>query len=169
LVELLRRQCTHVVCFDASCDRTSQGLDIGRAIAFARSELRADVELDPRPVMADAEGFAEAMTVDGTVRYPAPGSTAKLVYAKAVLTEDASWDLHAYKKRDNRFPHHSTTQQMFTDEQFEAYRTLGHEAGLRAAKQLNVPETMLAGEAATEDAAARNGQVSVGERERAPR
>jgi hypothetical protein len=169
LVELLRRRCTHVVCFDASCDRTGQGLDIGRAIALARSELRADVQLDPRPVMADAEGFAGTMAVEGAVRYPESGGTAKLVYAKAVLTEDASWDLHAYKKRDNRFPHHSTTQQMFTDEQFEAYRTLGHEAGLRAAKQLNVPETMLAGEAATEDAAARNGQVSVGERERAPR
>jgi hypothetical protein len=163
LVELLRRQCTHVVCFDASCDRTSQGLDIGRAIAFARSELRADVELDPRPVMADAEGFAEAMTVDGTVRYPAPGSTAKLVYAKAVLTEDASWDLHAYKKRDNRFPNHSTTQQMFTDEQFEAYRTLGHEAGLRAAEQLNVPKTMLTAPITQEEDATRNGQTAGGE------
>jgi len=144
LVELLRRRCTHVVCFDASCDRTGQGLDIGRAIAFARSELRADVELDPRPVMADADGFADAMAVEGVVRYPTPGDTAKLVYAKAVLTEDASWDLHAFKTRDSRFPHHSTTQQMFTDEQFEAYRTLGHEAGLRAAKRLNVPETTLA-------------------------
>jgi hypothetical protein len=150
LVELLRRQCTHVMCFDASCDRTGQGLDIGRAIAFARSDLRADVQLDPRPAMADGNGFASTMAVEGVVRYPNHGDTAKLVYAKAVLTEEASWDLHAFKRRDGRFPNHSTTQQMFTDEQFEAYRTLGHEAGLLAAKRLNVPETMLSEQVASE-------------------
>ena len=70
--------------------------------------------------------------MSGTVTYPFPGQSAKLIYAKAVLTKKASWDLHAFKKRDGRFPNHSTSQQIFTDEQFEAYRTLGYEAGCAA-------------------------------------
>lgn len=138
LVELLRRWCTHVLCFDATCDQDGHGLDIGRAIALARSELGVDIDLDPRPVLPDAEGRSEKVAVDGVMRYPEPGNQqAQLVYAKAVLTPDATWDLHAFKARDGRFPHHSTSQQMFTDEQFEAYRTLGYEAGCEAFKLLS--------------------------------
>lgn len=143
LVELLRRRCTHVLCFDASSDPTGAGLDIGRAIALARSELGADVELDPRSTMPGDDGMSEAMAVRGQVRYPDQDGEAKLIYAKAVLTRSASWDLHAFKAREGRFPNHSTSQQMFTDEQFEAYRRLGYEAGTEALGLLNIPEALL--------------------------
>ncbi|NKE63315.1 hypothetical protein FXN61_43975 [Lentzea sp. PSKA42] len=145
VVELLRRRCTHVLCFDASCDQAGDGLDIGRAIALARSELSVDIELDPRPVLPDAEGMSTQMAVLGVVSYPPPNDVqpAQLVYAKAVLTSAATWDLHAFKARDGRFPNHSTSQQMFTDEQFEAYRTLGHEAGKQAADLLEIPAHLL--------------------------
>ncbi|MEU5692368.1 hypothetical protein [Actinosynnema sp. NPDC020468] len=139
LVELLRRRCTHILCFDASSDTTGGGLDIGRAIALARSELNVDITLNPRPVLPNEDGMSEEMTVEGTMRYPNPGAQeGKLVYAKAVLTPTATWDLHAFKARDSRFPNHSTGRQMFTDEQFEAYRTLGHEAGNQACTRLNL-------------------------------
>ncbi|MGH2373968.1 MAG: hypothetical protein ACRDIC_10950 [bacterium] len=138
LVELLRRRCTHVLCFDASYDAKGLGLDVGRAIALARSDLNAQVDLDPRSVLPGTDGFSEAMAVDGAVVYPT-GESANLVYAKAVLTKDASWDLHAFNARDSRFPNHSTTQQTFTDEQFEAYRKLGYDAGLEALVKLRLP------------------------------
>ncbi|MEU3646117.1 hypothetical protein AB0E59_22225 [Lentzea sp. NPDC034063] len=145
VVELLRRRCTHVLCFDASCDQAGEGLDIGRAIALARSELGVDIVLDPRPVLPDAEGVSAQMAVQGDVTYPPPHHVqpAQLVYAKAVLTPASSWDLHAFKARDGRFPNHSTSQQMFTDEQFEAYRTLGYEAGRQAADLLAIPAQLL--------------------------
>ncbi|SDF36109.1 Patatin-like phospholipase [Lentzea fradiae] len=143
LVELLRRRCTHVLCFDASSDPTGAGLDIGRAIALARSELGADVELDPRPTMPGEDGMSELMAVRGQVRYPDQGGEAKLIYGKAVLTRSGSWDLHAFKAREGRFPNHSTSKQMFTDEQFEAYRRLGYEAGTQAVDLLNIPDALL--------------------------
>jgi hypothetical protein len=143
LVELLRRRCTHVLCFDASCDRTGAGLDIGRAIALTRTELGADIDLNPDPVMPKADGSSQDVAVAGRIRYPHQQQDAKLVYAKAVLSTESSWDLHAFKARDARFPNHSTSQQVFTDEQFEAYRTLGYEAGCRAIELLNIPEPLL--------------------------
>jgi hypothetical protein len=142
LVELLRRRCTHVLCFDASGDRTGAGLDLGRAMALARSELGVDIELSPEPVLPDATGIAVDSAVAGRIRYPGQ-QDAKLVYAKAVLSGASSWDLHAFKARDARFPNHSTTKQVFSDEQFEAYRTLGYEAGSRAAELLNIPDPLL--------------------------
>lgn len=140
LVELLRRRCTHVLCFDASA---GHGLDIGRAIAIARSDLGAEVALDPTPVMPNGNGVSEDVAVLGKITYP-DEQEAKLVYAKAVLAPETSWDLHAFKARDARFPNHSTSQQVFTDEQFEAYRSLGYQAGCRALAQLNIPGPVLA-------------------------
>jgi hypothetical protein len=144
LVELLRRRCTDVLCFDASVDQTGAGQDLGRAIALARSELGIDVELDPRPVLGGhADGFSADVAVRGTIHYP-DQQDGRLVYAKATLTDAASWDLHAFKARDGHFPNHATSQQIFTDEQFEAYRSLGHAAGRRAVELLNIPPAQLA-------------------------
>lgn len=156
LVELLRRRCSHVLCFDATSDATGGGLDIGRAIALARSELGVDIDIDPRPTQPDRE-FSADVAVRGSIRYPDPEQDALLVYARAVLTERASWDLVAYRARDGRFPNHSTSQQIFTDEQFESYRSLGYEAGCRALALLNVPDVLLADAGASQPSG--NGQV----------
>jgi hypothetical protein len=143
LVELLRRHCTHVLCFDASSDGSGAGQDLGRAIALARSDLGVEIALDPRPTIADDEGYASDVAVRGVISYPNRADEAKFVYAKAVLTEGSSWDLHAFQKRDHLFPNHPTGQQMFTNEQFEAYRTLGYAAGKRSIDLLNAAPVLL--------------------------
>ncbi|MDN5853478.1 MAG: hypothetical protein L0K86_11660 [Actinomycetia bacterium] len=142
LVELMRRRCTDLVCFDASASQNGVGQDLGRAIAIARSDLGADVDLDPRPTIPGPDGLSAASAVRGSITY-ADGSTARLVYAPATMSADSGWDLLALRKRDSRFPNHSTAQQIFTDELFEAYRTLGHASGARAAKELNIPSAQL--------------------------
>ncbi len=143
LVELLRRRCTQILCFDASTDADGAAGDIGRAIALARSELGADITLDPAPTMPRDGAHSADLAVLGEVRYP-DGDKARLVYAKAALTENLSWDLRSFHHRDGQFPHHSLARQIFTDEQFEAYRSLGHAAGRRAAEVLNLPTSQLA-------------------------
>jgi hypothetical protein len=142
VVELLRRRCTDVLCFDASSDPAGSGHDLGRAVALARSELGAGIDLDPGPVLPGEDGMCEDTGVRGEIRYPdqQPG---RIVYAKAAITSTASWDLRAFRARDPRFPHHATSQQIFTDEQFEAYRSLGHAAGKRAVELLNLPSSQL--------------------------
>lgn len=142
LVELLRRRCTDVLCFDASTDADGTAGDIGRAIALARSELGADVTLDPGPTRPGSDGHSADLAVRGDVHYP-DGGQARLIYAKATLTADLSWDLRSFHHRDGRFPHHSYARQIFTDEQFEAYRSLGHAAGRRAVALLNLPTSQL--------------------------
>ena len=49
-----------------------------------------------------------------------------------MLTAQAPADLHAFKARDRVFPHHSTVDQLFTDQKFEAYRVLGWHAARAA-------------------------------------
>jgi hypothetical protein len=46
----------------------------------------------------------------------------------------------AYHDDDPTFPHHSTADQLYTDQKFEAYRALGWCAGNHAAEMMDEPE-----------------------------
>ena len=152
LVELLRRGCTRIYCFDASNSKTAFK-DLGEAIALARNELGVAIHIDPRPLKPDEKtGFAETDTVLGTFTYrKKPGDkgdpiTGTLIYAHNVLTkppdpteppqppadDDDPWDVYAYQEVDPKFPHNSTVDQLYTDQKFEGYRVLGEVAGKRA-------------------------------------
>ena len=129
LVELLRRGCSNIYCFDASGGTPAAAL--GDAIALARSELGVEVELDPKHVTEGEDGFAERSCAVGMIKLGGK-TVGRLVYVPTVLTRDAPWDVRAYSEENPIFPHHSTADQLYTDQRFEAYRALGEHAGERA-------------------------------------
>jgi hypothetical protein len=129
LVELLRRGCAKIYCFDASGGRPAAAL--GDAIALARSELGVEVEINPTNIKLDEDGFAEDSCAVGIIKHHGK-VVGRLVYAPTVLTHNVPWDVRAYKDADPIFPHHSTGDQLYTDQRFEAYRALGEHAGERA-------------------------------------
>ena len=51
-----------------------------------------------------------------------------LLYIKASFTGDENDYVVDYKRRNPDFPHESTLDQLFTEEQFEVYRDLGFHA-----------------------------------------
>ena len=62
-----------------------------------------------------------------------PGPTSgELIYARTVLTPDVPFDVRAFSQVDPDFPHHSTGDQLYTDQKFEAYRALGAHAARHA-------------------------------------
>ena len=54
-----------------------------------------------------------------------------LIYIKASLSGDESDYVIAYKKANPQFPHETTLDQLFSEEQFEAYRALGEHIARR--------------------------------------
>jgi hypothetical protein len=149
LIELLRRGCRHIYCFDASGGR--QLAQLGDAIALARSELGVEISFPDgqlERLREDAEGVAKARCAVGTLTYmrsdpPVTGKiapvTGKIVYVPTVFTENLPWDVRALKEEDDRFPHHSTLDQLFTDQKFEAYRMLGYCGAKAAMKAMDDP------------------------------
>ena len=132
LVELLRRGCTEIYCFDASGGTRLDAL--GDAIAIARSELNVEIgDIDPSPLQENDQRVADSCCVTTPIRYEG-GQTGLLIYVRSVVTKDAPYDVQAYRLRDANFPHHSTVDQLYTDEKFEAYRELGAVAGRSAVK-----------------------------------
>ena len=146
LVELLRRGCTEIYCFDASGGKQQFGA-LGDAIALARSELAVEIcfpagALDKLKEDEDT-GFAEERCAVGTIEYTRPyPMTGRIVYAPTTMTKQLPWDVLAFKEHDKVFPHHSTLDQLFTDQKFEAYRVLGVNAGeaaIAAMDEIAVP------------------------------
>ena len=72
----------------------------------------------------------------GTIYYPRKqrekeseeNSTGVLLYIKSSFTGDENDYIVDYKRRNPTFPHETTLDQFFTEEQFEVYRALGFHA-----------------------------------------
>ena len=62
----------------------------------------------------------------GTIDYG--DATGTLVYVKSSLTGDENDYIRDYARRNPSFPHETTGDQFFSEEQFEVYRALGFHA-----------------------------------------
>ena len=61
----------------------------------------------------------------GTIEYP-DEKKGVVVYVKSTLTRGLPGDLYGYKSRNGNYPHQTTLDQFFDEDQFEAYRELGY-------------------------------------------
>lgn len=138
LVELLRRGCTQIICFDASEDGKQPLTALGQAIALARDELGVDISIDTKPIWPGSahdpsdSRLAQSMVAQGTVTYP-NGRKGRLIFVKNHLPVDAPRDVLSYAETDHNFPFDTTLNQFFDDQRFDAYRELGYFGGQHAA------------------------------------
>lgn len=140
LVSLLRQRCRTVICLDASADG-SQGFEtIAEAMMLAQAELGIEIDLDPERdglwPESDASGndTASRSVVSCRIDWE-DGIAGRLIYCRASMTKDTGWSIDSYRRRDPTFPNTSTLKQLYGDETFEAYRSLGYEVGKRASKE----------------------------------
>jgi hypothetical protein len=140
LVELLRRGCGQIICFDAAGDDLSHFHTLSEAIALARSDLGVWIDIDVsdlRPTTSGPDaGTSSKSHVVGTITYP-DFTTGVLIFVKAAIARDTPEDVKSYRERDKKFPTHPTSDQLFNDERFEAYRALGARSAVGAITALN--------------------------------
>jgi Patatin-like phospholipase len=140
LYEMVLRRCRYIVLTDGGCDPTFNFEDLGNAIRKIRTDLGVPIEIKsrnmvPRPAPGQPLESGSYMAI-ATIRYSAvdkdlaPGKPAPdgvLVYLKpSVYNEDyLPRDVYNYMQQSPEFPHESTSDQFFSESQFESYRTLG--------------------------------------------
>ncbi|MDQ1605368.1 MAG: hypothetical protein QOE01_3213 [Actinomycetota bacterium] len=142
LVEALRRGATEIIVFDASGDTPHTWNAFGEAVETARADLGVQILLDPSGMAPAADsGRTPTMVVRGTCRYP-NGVEARLILCKLALPValPASWDVAAWSSGHPSFPNDSTTEQLYGDREFEAYRRLGELGGEEAVKMIMTEE-----------------------------
>jgi hypothetical protein len=144
IYELLRRRCRLVVVVDAEADPELRFPSLIALQRFARLDLGIRIDLPwqmireryiscGKELSQSAEsGKAETGTngchaAIGTIIYP-EGQPGTIIYVKSTVTGDENDIILDYKRRYPSFPHETTMDQFFGEEQFEAYRALGFHA-----------------------------------------
>jgi len=73
--------------------------------------------------------YSARHVVAGTIKYPGGAvddpREGIVLYVKSSLSGDEPADVLSYHREHTHFPHDSTTNQWFTESQFESYRRLG--------------------------------------------
>jgi len=133
LYELIRRRCRFIVVSDAGADPDMTFEDLGNAVRKACTDFGVEIDLDPRQIERCPEsGLSEWHCAVGKIRYDRidGGPPGTLVYVKASLTGDEPIDAQAYATAHSEFPHEPTSDQWFSESQFESYRKLGEHVAL---------------------------------------
>jgi hypothetical protein len=131
LVELLRRGCTEIYCFDASGGEVGDFTTLGQAIALAESDLRIEIRIEPRKMLSDDGAKFVTDHILGTIHYPNSDVVGVLVYARPAVFNESPWDVQAFQEKHRAFPNDPTRDQLYTNERFDAYRRLGCFTGAR--------------------------------------
>jgi hypothetical protein len=130
MVEALRRVPDHLIVVDASADAPGGFTTLGQAIALARSELGVQVEINSvDDLKPNDKGLCAKPYATGRFSYPGEEEGAAphhLIYIKLAVPDSAPLDVIAYQQQHPTFPTDSTLQQLYDDQEFEAYRELGH-------------------------------------------
>ena len=130
LYEMVLRRCRYVIVVDAGQDSDCQFEDLGNALRKIRIDLGVRIQLGKVPIWAQVpkEETGRYCAV-GTILYSEVDDTEVdgcLIYLKpAVYDCDEPQDVLNYKKLNPLFPHESTGDQWFSEQQFESYRALG--------------------------------------------
>jgi len=142
LYQLLKRKCKLIIVIDAEADA---GMNFGAFTdvqRFARIDLGVRISLDWRPVRdaalaRDADrnkiippdsNLHRRHFAVGKIIYEDDPVEGILIYVKASVTGDEADYVLDYERRYPLFPHESTGDQFFSEEQMEAYRALGFHA-----------------------------------------
>jgi hypothetical protein len=151
IYELLRRRCHLIIAVDAEADPDMSFGSLVNLQRYVRIDFGVRIDLPWAPIRdMTREASAEVLKSGGqpaakaphgphcalgTIYYPrksgeetGPNNTGVLLYIKSSLTGDENDYVIEYKRRNPSFPHETTADQLFTEEQFEAYRNLGFQA-----------------------------------------
>lgn len=138
---LMKRRCKLIVAIDAEADSAMSFRAFLTLERYARIDLGAIIDLPWEAIRNQALGINSAIDEGnkhgfaipssagphcavGEIHY-GPNESGKLLYVKASLSGDENDYILNYKRRYPTFPHETTGDQFFSEEQLEVYRALG--------------------------------------------
>jgi hypothetical protein len=134
LVELVRRGCREIYCFDAAGDPLDAFTTLADAATIAETELGVRIDVDPGPIGTPGDGYPNTTDhVVGRIWYPdTPDRPGRIVFAKAAITADLPPEVRSWRRSHAGFPVEGADDQLYTDQRFEAHRALGAHTAVRA-------------------------------------
>ena len=124
IYELVRRRCKVIIASDAECDESLHFGSLGNVVRICETDFGAKIDIDVSAIRLQKNGFSLAHCSVGKITY-SNGSTGYLIYLKASVSGDEDVGVTQYRSVHPSFPHETTADQFFSEDQFESYRRLG--------------------------------------------
>jgi hypothetical protein len=137
LYEMVLRRCHYIVLSDGGADPNCTFEDLGNAIRKIRTDFGVPIDIEETfmyPRNADSLDKEGRYVATATIRYQAvDGPNAvngTLIYLKPGCYKEEYFprDVYNYALESPTFPHEPTSDQFFSESQFESYRALGRHA-----------------------------------------
>jgi hypothetical protein len=127
--ELIRRKCAVIVISDAECDLDYSFGGLGTLIRVCEVDFGCQISIDVDPLRpVGDQKWSQRRFAVGDITYD-DGTTGILIYIKASMTGDEDTSVRQYKSSNIDFPHETTGDQFYGEDQFESYRHLGRDIG----------------------------------------
>ncbi|EFA80973.1 patatin family protein [Heterostelium album PN500] len=143
--ELIKRRCKYVIISDAEADPDMTFPSLAQLMRLVRIDFGINIQINLDDIRRGGNGYSQKHWTVGKIIYqkkksysnpqdsdtenPPSGEVGYLLYIKSSLTGDEDEVIKEYQSQHPSFPHESTTDQFFTESQFEAYRSLGYHIG----------------------------------------
>jgi len=131
--ELVKRRCGTIIISDGECDPNLAFEGLGTLIRMCEVDFGAKIDIDVKDIrLAGASGWSSKRHAIGTIDWGDNSPKGTLIYLKASMTGGEDTPVLQYLSNHPTFPHESTGDQFYTEDQFESYRRLGREVALEA-------------------------------------
>ena len=135
--ELVKRKCRVILISDAECDPDLQFEGLGTLIRVCEVDFGATITIDVRSIQPAGESlWSASRCAVGTIDYHDGSPSGTLIYFKASMTGSEDTSILQYKATHATFPHESTSDQFYKEDQFESYRRLGNEIAAETFKSI---------------------------------
>lgn len=154
LYELVRRKLPTIVVVDGEADPAISLSSLVSATRRIEQDFNATLSFDStfgkgpeRLMMYEQKGYpsglkyAQSPFVVARISYD-DGTKGTLVYIKSTLIKEMDFTTAGYLAANPSFPHQSTVDQFFDQDQFDAYRYLGYDTALNVIRDLQLPQCM---------------------------
>jgi patatin-like phospholipase len=123
--ELVRRRCPVIILIDGECDAQMTFEGLGTLIRMCEVDFGARITIDVSELRMAETPWSRARWAVGAISYDDGTPDGVLVYLKASMTGAEDTSVLQYKASHPTFPHESTGNQFYGEDQFESYRRLG--------------------------------------------
>ncbi|HEY6508840.1 MAG TPA: hypothetical protein VIY56_12560, partial [Vicinamibacterales bacterium] len=131
--ELVRRRCRTIIISDGECDPSLTFEGLGTLIRMCEVDFGATITIDVSAVRPQPPSlWSTKRCAVGTITYSDGSPQGTLIYVKASMTGHEGTAVMQYKASHPTFPHESTGDQFYREDQFESYRALGREVAREA-------------------------------------
>ena len=120
--EMLRRRCKYIIVADAEADPLMKFQGLAYIIRLARVDFGIIIEIDLSDIKLDkVSNLSKNHCVVGTIKYPDDSEIGYIFYCKSSVTGNLPQHLYEYRIKHPTFPHRTTADQWFDEQQFEVY------------------------------------------------